>query len=400
MQRHWQTSSDVPFITTTARPLFLESPKTNMVTSLLELPPELLIRALSFLSILDLFKVSACSHRARTLAYASCHTLNLDFCAPPYQRDFYSTPYRMPFKQLSPGHDSSHSRNSSVTKHAQVRRTSVYRPGGSAWLKNESRHKMIILIEDAKSYDYETMINFHSALLRFIMRRHQKALQNLDISIWTITVPMAEVLPQLSALRSLSIMIQETVYARAAQRKNSVDQTVAWQVLAVSNAWNGGLRELRIDNADILEQQLFRLLEKHPQCQKLSINKCHAIGEALWEFLGEDWAGRATLRKLKISDFGACLSQAKLRMISNLKALQVQITQTDWCTRNPALANLIERVSIFMTAMGLTPTPSSTGTTGSGTSGTSYHQGSSLSQTTKYSKSTRTMGAKRKRVLQ
>jgi hypothetical protein len=257
-----------------------------MVTSLLELPPELVIRALSFLSILDIFRVSVCSHHARTLAYASCHTLNLDFCAPPYQRDFHLNSHGGPSKRLPFNHVPSRSRPPSSAKHAQVRRTSIYKPGGSGWLKNESPDKMIILTEDAQRYDYETMINFHSALLRFIMKRHQRSLQNLDISVWTLTVPMAEIIPQLSALRSLSITIQETIYARTAQRKNSVVQTTAWQMLAGSNDWNASLRQLRINNADITEPQLFQLLWRHVQCQELSINNCHAIGEALWDFFG------------------------------------------------------------------------------------------------------------------
>jgi hypothetical protein len=367
-----------------------------MVTSLLELPPELVIRALSFLSILDLFRVSACSHHARTLAYASCHTLNLDFCAPPYQRDFYLTPNGVLSKRLFLNRGSNGSRTMSVAKHAQVRRTSIYKSGGSGWLKNESPEKMIILIEDAKNYDYETMINFHSALLSIIMRRHQRSLQNLDISVWTLTVPMAEVIPQLSALRSLSITIQETVYARTAQSKNSVNQNTAWQVLAESKAWHVSLRELRVNNADIAEPQLFQLLSKHSQCQALSINKCPSIGEALWDYLGGAWEGRTMLRKLKVSECGGSLRQAKFGMISNMVALQVRPNRT----RTQHQLTIVERVSIFVIATGLTPTPSWTGTTTFGIFGTLYHQGSSLNQTTRYLKSTQIMGVKRKRVLQ
>jgi hypothetical protein len=92
------------------------------------------------------------------------------------------------------------------------------------------------------------MINFHSALLRFIMKRHQRSLQNLDIFVWTLTVSMAETISQLSALRSLSVTVQEIVYARTAQRKISVDQTGVWQALAESNDCEGSLRQLRINS--------------------------------------------------------------------------------------------------------------------------------------------------------
>jgi hypothetical protein len=189
-------------------------------------------------------------------------------------------------------------------------------------MDDESPHKMLILVQDVQLCEYETLVNLHSALLPCMLARYRN-IQNLGISVWAFTVPMAKAIPKLGGLRSLSIFIQETVYARTAQRNCAVLQNVAWQVLATSTDWNDKLRELKIENADICEPELIKLIAHAPRCQELKIIKCESIGTALWSMLGGDWEGRDTVRVLSVVDCGAVLGESILKVLGSMKALQV-----------------------------------------------------------------------------
>jgi hypothetical protein len=292
-----------------------------MTISLLELPAELLISTLALLPIQDVYKFSHCSRYARCLANSSLHTLNLDFCPPPHRQDFYLYTRRVTLPTSSK-HVRSPLRRRILTEHTQLCRMSSTTPNARVSLDEEGLHKVLVLIQDAQAYEYEILINFHSSLLSCILARYHN-IQNLDIFVWALTVPMAKAIPELAGLRSLSIVVHETVYARTAQRDYTAVQNAAWQVLATSTAWTDRLRNIKIQNADIIEAEMYKFLEHAPKCLELRIINCEAVSTALWHFLGDEWKGRSTLRFLKIADCGVILNEAALKAIDKMKALQV-----------------------------------------------------------------------------
>jgi hypothetical protein len=187
--------------------------------------------------------------------------------------------------------------------------------------KDKHPHKTIIRMDEALKYDYGTMINFQSVLLSNILARHDNALRNIDITVWSFTVPVAKAITMLPALRQLSIKIQDCYYARGAQRKYLHEQSAAWEVLASSCSRR--LETLSVENADIEEAMLFRLLANNSECRELRLKGCNAVGEALWDFLGKEWLGRSTLRVLAVGGCGGDLNEATLKAVEIMEQLQV-----------------------------------------------------------------------------
>lgn len=244
-----------------------------MSTSLLQLPPELLLPILALLSTRSLLKFSQCSKYARSLANSSLHTLNLEFYPPPYSKDFY-----LPRRHLLPTKSTTHvipSSTSCLDRKYACPTSSIKDTRHSK--KDKHPHKTIIRMKGALNYDYGTLINFQSALLSNILSRHDHALRNINITVWSFTVPIAKAISRLHALRQLSINIQDCYYARSAQRKYAHEQSAAWEVLA--NSWSASLQTLSIDNADIEEVQLFKLLTSNSKCRELRLKSCGAVSE-------------------------------------------------------------------------------------------------------------------------
>jgi hypothetical protein len=184
----------------------------------------------------------------------------------------------------------------------------------------KSPYKITVHIPDAHMYDYTILFNFHAALASSILTRYYSALQNLDISLWTLTAPVAKAISHLSVLRSLSVKLGEDTCLR-----NIPDvQNKAWQILAGPNVWDGRLYSLKIENADITPSQLTRILVNNPHCQELRLANCNSVGRALWELLGGQCKGQTRLRVLSIAKCGGVVSEETLKTIEKLNGLQVR----------------------------------------------------------------------------
>lgn len=186
---------------------------SNMAISLFDLPAELLISILSFLYVRDLLKFSKCSRFARCVGNSSLHTLKLDFCNPPCGRYFRLATGNIA-RLRCPSRASSPFRRLIASTHTRSCRTSSASLSSKLRLDEESPGTIFVLILDAQDYEDKVLVNFHSKLISCILVRYHN-IQNLDISIWALTFPMAKAIPGLQGLRSLSIVIQETGYARA-----------------------------------------------------------------------------------------------------------------------------------------------------------------------------------------
>jgi hypothetical protein len=294
-----------------------------MSTSLFEIPSELLIAILTFLPNKSLLKFSQCSRYAHSLANSSLHTLNLVIQPPPYRRDSFVPTHRTTPNELL-AHILSSSPKRLMARQAHLGQVNLHKKDGEASIDKKDPYQTVIRVEDAHTYEHGTLVNFHSALLSSILTRHQNALRNVDISVWAFTTPIAKTVSQLYALRSLSIRIEDSFYARIAHRSRAGEQQTAWEVLAASTASGSRLRVLKLENADLTEIQLFKLLSNNTHCRELQFITCASIGKALWDYLGRNWEGRAALQSLAVGGCGGFLDQVGLKAIEELKGLQVR----------------------------------------------------------------------------
>jgi hypothetical protein len=256
-----------------------------MVQSILELPVELLLHILEFLSIKSVLTFSQCSRHARFMANSGIHTLELDFSSPPYLTGHFC-PARGTFSATS-NENSSRSLRRLASPYDFSKGTLKSKTIGPP---NEDRfpYRISVRVAEAHIYDFDTLVNFNSALLSSILIRYSSALQTLDISVWTLTVTVAEAISNLAVLQSFSITLEEL----PSHHISVENQNKAWEVIARSSAWTGRLRSLRIQNAGLYPSQLINTLENNACCQDLQIINCNAVGRALWDFLGGIWKGQ------------------------------------------------------------------------------------------------------------
>lgn len=300
-----------------------------MARQLLELPPELLVHILALLPLRALLSFSETSHYARSLANSNLYTLSLG---------------------IRPVQTSCHSSRLSTSRHRQLQywasalvdstsdvppirgdeyyRSSLDKKTHKTSDEDLDPHMIWVRIPQAHIYDYSTLLYFHNALFRSILLRHGSMLQNLDLCLWTLSTKIAKAIAQLSALRTLSIRIEDNQYARAVPRtcmaRERLEQDRAWSVLAGSAVWTHHLHALRIEKADLNHEQLATLLRGGRSCRELALSRCNFIGKELWEFLGGAWKGRTALQRLSVAECGSVLDDAALNAIGRLEGLQVR----------------------------------------------------------------------------
>ena len=252
-----------------------------MTRRLLDLPPELLSKTLSLLPTQSLLKFSSTSHYARSLANSNLHKISLGI-----------HPIRTPSK-----------RESNTTT------------------------DFLIRIPAARTYDYATLITFHNTLFQSILARHAETLYTVEISLWTLTRPIAEGIAKLFALRHLSIRIENHFYARAVPRSRVAverrEQSKAWTLLGKKAVWKERLSSLKIENSDLDTEQLVELLRGCRRCKELRIVGCNFVGQELWQVLGRRWEGRDGLRRLSVAECAGCLDARALGAVGGMSGLKV-----------------------------------------------------------------------------
>ena len=183
------------------------------------------------------------------------------------------------------------------------------------------------MIPDAGTYDYPTLISFNAALTKSILTLHGGTLRNLDLSLCTLTSPIARSIARLRALRVLSIRIEDSPYMRTTSRSGrasqQAEQRVAWEILTDTAAWAPRLEALRIEGGEISTTQLSQLLARSRWCRELWLSRCKSIGEEMWDWLGSGWKGSASLHILGIMGCGGQLGELAIDAIGGLRSLQV-----------------------------------------------------------------------------
>jgi hypothetical protein len=150
-------------------------------------------------------------------------------------------------------------------------------------------------------------------------------LQHLELSVWCLTLPIAEAIAQLGALRSLSIRIESGAYGRrSCKLLEKEQQDKAWTLLSSEKCvWRPRLTALRIEDAELGTEQLAGILGETRCCRELWLNRCRFIGREVWGWLGAEWKGRDGLSILDVSDCGGVLGEEAVDAVGRSRGLQV-----------------------------------------------------------------------------
>ncbi|KAF2856725.1 hypothetical protein T440DRAFT_382777 [Plenodomus tracheiphilus IPT5] len=250
-----------------------------MAHSLLDLPPELLSQVLRSLPVRSLLRFSQTSRMSRVLANSNLHTLSL-----------------------------------------------AIQPIRSRAAEEFCAQKHCVRMPNASTYSYDVLLKFHNALLTSVITRHADTLHTLDLSIWTLTRPVAKAISELCALRDLSIRVEDDLYARAVPRSSMAvereEQNKGWTLIGQTAVWKRRLQRLKVLNADLTADQLAKLLGGSRWCEEIWLGGCKFIGRDIWTFLGHEWEGRTALQRLHVADCGWPLDKESLEAIGGLSALQ------------------------------------------------------------------------------
>ena len=254
-----------------------------MPTQLFELPPEILLQILSTLPINPLLRFAQTTQFARSLAYSGLHDLSL---------------------AVYPSHRSSwHKRLFSTQQKPQY-----------------DRHR-VIQIPQAWDFDYSTLLNFHNKIIASILERHAFALQRLELTLWTISLPIARALASLQGLRELTVRIEAThSMPRAYMNMQRKEECRAWDLLASTPNFMGQIQSLKLENAEITAGQLSGLLSSADRPRELRLSRCDMLTSSIWSS-----PRLAGLEHLSITDcVNVHVNETELGTISKMRRLQVR----------------------------------------------------------------------------
>lgn len=303
---------------------------------LTSLPSELLLHILSFLPIRSLLAFSLASRSAYILASSSLQTLSLGI---------YPTRVSSLISQLS-------STSPTASPYSRTTRSlTTSTPSTTSDLFDEAC-TVAHVIPHASELRPHTLLAFHTALSSSILNRYCLSMRHLELSIWTLTPPVADALSRLRNLRTLHLRVEDP-FGRGFLRRwiinwgTTTDDSSSsaeyassrrlpdlyralpeagsgteWNKLA--DAWTR-LETLRLVGADISDWQLGQILERNPGLRELWLKKCPEVGAELLKFVGEEWEGAGGLRTLGLVDCdGACeVDEETVKQVGNLPSLQV-----------------------------------------------------------------------------
>lgn len=281
-----------------------------MPITLLELPPELLIQILTSLPIKSLLKFSQTSHHARNLAYSNLHTLSLAIFA--FRRSSWYNKIMLESKSSScPGPDP---------------------------------HKILIRIPEARDLGYPTLLTFHNKIIVDILTRHACTLRTLDLTLWTLSTPIAKELANLPTLHNLSIRIESLQpIARGHMHNQRLQERAAWTQLCEPSPspWPSHLQTLSIENAELTTPQLSNLLRQTPRLHTLTLTRCNALTSLPFPTLSSPL--KTSLHSLALRDCSnISLASSSLAAISNM-SLQVSRPDAGMCyTRQAARVDVLQ----------------------------------------------------------
>lgn len=265
-----------------------------MPLSLFDLPTELLLQILSTLPTNPLLRFAQTSHYARKLAYSNLHVLFVAI-SPSCRSSWYDKLIPAACSPKLPSHPD-------------------YNP-----------HKLLIRIPQAWEFDYPTLLTFHNKIIASILHRHASTLKKVDLTLWTLSVPIAKALANLPALRDLSIRIESIQLSpRAYLALQRREECEAWGLLASTPAFLSQICSLGIENAQVDVHQLRALVSEIETLKELRLSKCNMLTSSIWNV-----SNLTCLRHLCITDcVNMRVDETALETISRMHKLQVRQPQS------------------------------------------------------------------------
>lgn len=254
-----------------------------MTLPLLKLPPEILLQILSNLSIQPLLRFAQTSHYACSLAYTDLKALSLAIC-PSHRASWHN---KLFIHQHKPAHN----------LHAAVQ------------------------IPQACDFNYPTLLTFHNKLIAGILRRHASTLQKLELTVWTLSPPIASAIVTLPALKELSIRLDSTqAMPRAYTSLQRREEVTAWDLLAATPSWTYLLQTLQIANAELSATQLLGITDGATGLRDLRLSSCEMLTSSIW-----DAARFSRLHRLGVTDCANVhVNETAVEAISKMRKLQVR----------------------------------------------------------------------------
>ncbi|KAJ8117997.1 hypothetical protein OPT61_g929 [Boeremia exigua] len=152
-----------------------------------------------------------------------------------------------------------------------------------------------------------------------LLVRHASTLQKLDLTLWTLSLPIAQAITTLPALRDFSLRLESAqAVPRAYTSMLRKEERTAWALLAATPEWTHSLRALRIENTGISVQQLLSLIEGAARLRDLRLSSCDMLTSSMWD--------ASLFRKLSCLSVTDCanvhVTETAVGVISKMQRLQ------------------------------------------------------------------------------
>ena len=233
--------------------------------NLLHLPPEIIVRILSYLHIHSLLQFSLASHQCHNLSRLSLHTITFG---------------------IYPSRTSKNLARLGAGKNLQCLTDTV----PSLVDPIDDRDIAAVVIQDSSALDRSTQLLFHNRLIQSILLRYEAGLRTLNLTIWRLDTDMAEALKQLKGLKSLSLRVRNPFNPMKPlvleDKKPVFNEKDIWS-RHLSTAWKG-LRTLRLEGIQLDDpKDVSTILLANSQMQELILTNCGNIGDRIHELLKE-----------------------------------------------------------------------------------------------------------------
>jgi len=296
---------------------------------LLTLPPELLLRILSYLPLKALLTFSLTSQYC--LAFSHNALPDLAFAIYP-SRLARNLAYILDLGGPPEDDDNTINPNTSAV---------------SALLPKSPRksNRITLLIPQAESVSQTTLLAFHDALHQSILLRYAVGLRVLDLSIWRLGRSIAAALRELRGLVSLKLEVRDPFVFEGVLMG---EEEGVWDALVV--AWKG-LKKLGLGGMGITAAELGTLLKRNWGIRELWLKRCEVVLSGIWSVLRE-WEGRVNLMRLGFVECGVVTMDC-LEAFRELEGLQVSffsVVAILFCasgkTDTPGLVHLTLRMRV------------------------------------------------------
>ena len=202
--------------------------------------------------------------------------------------------------------------------------------------RSSASHAVSITLPKNDAKTRQQIVRNQNAVAAKVLREHGQSIRELELVLWELEKPLADALAAMPNLRRLSLR-----FDHSHTRHAGLDRTY-WDVAPTGTVWNllstscegenllGRLESLTLERSGINDYQLEQLIERNPNLTELRLQKCLALTEDFFEYLGRSPIAKR-LKKLYItSNDSDAMDERVLKHISKLSALKVGVTSPDW----------------------------------------------------------------------